>query len=135
MALFIDPIASTSLRLAVTGDVDALIWAVTDGEALKANPIARQILEKDVLPKYHLTLDSDSSQIWIPKDPSYNLFLDLKNVKAEYLDPESILVSKAIKAKGKNKNLVLEALASEKFMSLGDRIIDEGGDLEYFLGE
>lgn len=49
------------------------------------------------------------------------------------LDPESALVSKAVKAPEKNKVLIREALASGEFAGLADRILKAGGKLEKFL--
>ncbi|MCB9026436.1 MAG: hypothetical protein H6625_08985 [Bdellovibrionaceae bacterium] len=56
-------------------------------------------------------------------------------MKIKLLDPESALVSKAVKAKDKNKVLILDAIASECFPNLARRIQDNGGDLKYFIGE
>jgi hypothetical protein len=51
----------------------------------------------------------------------------------ECLDPESVLVSKAVKAPAKNKQLLRQAIASNQFPSLVDRILKHGGRLEEFL--
>jgi hypothetical protein len=49
------------------------------------------------------------------------------------IDAESTLVSKAIHAPQKNKQLVRQAIASGKFSKLVDRIIENNGKLDFFL--
>jgi hypothetical protein len=53
----------------------------------------------------------------------------------ESIDVESALVSKAVKAPRKNKQLIREAIASGKFPELVDRILENGGKLENFYEE
>lgn len=48
---------------------------------------------------------------------------------------ESALVSKAVKAKEKNKVLIIDAIASGEFPNLVERIEANDGDLEYFVGD
>jgi len=85
------------------------------------------------LPKYGLVFDDDSRLIWIPPESKFETFCDLRFVRVKLLDAESALVSKAVKAPKKNKLLVVEAIASEKFSGLVERIKKNGGDLNYFL--
>jgi len=61
------------------------------------------------------------------------LAVSMKRVKL--LDPESALVSKAVKDPTKNKVLIIDAIASGKFLNLVERIEANGGNLEYFLGD
>jgi queuine/archaeosine tRNA-ribosyltransferase len=49
------------------------------------------------------------------------------------IDAESTLVSKAIHAPQKNKQLIRQAIASDKFPDLVDRIIENNGKLDFFL--
>ena len=49
------------------------------------------------------------------------------------IDAESVLVSKAIHAPEKNKHLIRQAIASGKFPDLVNRIIENNGQLDYFL--
>ena len=49
------------------------------------------------------------------------------------LDAESVLVSKAIHAPKKNIQLIRQAIASGKFPTIIDRIIENNGSLEFFL--
>jgi hypothetical protein len=51
------------------------------------------------------------------------------------LDAESTLVSKAIYAPQKNKQLIRQAIKSGKFSALVDRIIENNGKLDFFLGD
>jgi hypothetical protein len=58
---------------------------------------------------------------------------DLDHGTVESIDPESALVSKAVKAPKKNKQLIREAIASDAFPTLVDRILANGGKLENFV--
>ncbi|MCP4623033.1 MAG: hypothetical protein GY850_05825 [bacterium] len=49
------------------------------------------------------------------------------------IDAESALLSKAIHAPQKNKQLIRQAIASGKFPDLVDRIIENNGKLDFFL--
>jgi hypothetical protein len=49
------------------------------------------------------------------------------------IDAESTLVSKAIHAPQKNKQLIRQAIAIDKFPDLVDRIIENNGKLDFFL--
>jgi hypothetical protein len=77
--------------------------------------------------------DEDSALVWIPKGAKFIRVWDLPNVTVEALDAESALVSKAVKAPGKNRQLLRQAMASNQFPSLADRIVQHGGKLEEFL--
>jgi len=65
-----------------------------------------------ILKKYGLIYDGDSKLIWIPPGAKFEILFDLKNVVVKSIDPESALVSKAVKAPEKNKQLIREAIAS-----------------------
>ena len=54
-------------------------------------------------------------------------------VRVKLIDPESALVSKAVKAPEKNKLLIVDATASEVFPNLVQRIVDNDGNIEFFL--
>ena len=49
------------------------------------------------------------------------------------IDAESTLVSKAIYAPKKNKQLIRQAIDSDKFPLLVERIIENNGKLDFFL--
>ena len=51
------------------------------------------------------------------------------------IDAESTLVSKAIHAPQKNKQLIRQAITSGKFPDLPDRIIEHKGKIDFFLEE
>lgn len=114
---------SATLSLAQTGDLDAL---------LTMSYVVKMELEK-LLPKYGLVYDEDSRLIFIPPGSRFDLLFDLENVVVEMIDAESTLVSKAVKAPEKNKQLIREAISSEVFPGLVDRILKNGGKLEKFL--
>lgn len=125
--LLANDLAARVLTLQRTNDLDAVLkendWNIV------------RILNKEILPKYGLELDPQSEDIWIPPGAKYERLHDFKNVRVKLLDPESALVSKAVKAKRKNKNLIIQAIASEEFPRLVERIESNNGDLEYFVGD
>ena len=53
--------------------------------------------------------------------------------EVKLIDAESTLVSKAIHAPQKNKQLIRQAIASGKFPGLVDRIIENNGKIDFFL--
>lgn len=115
---------NTILALNQTGDIDA---------RLQTESFVKQILKEEILPKYGLVYDEDSGLIWLPPGHFFEPLCDLKYVLAELLDAESALVSKAVKAKAKNKLLIRQAIASGGFPTLLDRIIANGADIQFFL--
>lgn len=123
LSLSVDEKVVARLNLTQTADLDAL---------LKAEFKIKDELKK-ILPRYGYVYDEDSPLIWIPPESKFvNLFL-LDRITVKYLDAESVLLSKAIKAPKKNKVLIREALATNLFPSLADRILKHGGNLEDFL--
>jgi hypothetical protein len=122
MSLLASVEVSAVLSLAQTGDMDAL---VTMEHVVLAE--LRKILTKN-----GLVYDDDSDLIWIPPGATFAELLDLEHVQVSLIDAESALVSKAVKAPQKNKQLMREAIASEKFPGLIDRILEHGGRLEDF---
>lgn len=121
-SLLAQPEFTFDLDLAQTGDLDAL---------LRCDHFIKAELKK-ILPKYHLIYDDDSELIFIPKGSEFSHLSQFKNLIVKVIDPESALVSKAVKAPEKNKQLVRAALAGGKFPTLAERIINEGGSLEFF---
>lgn len=115
--------ARVSLHLVATQDVDAYI----KGEY----PIQQKLDE--ILNRHGKHLDTDSSLIWMPKETQYDLIYDGKSVKGWVACADYVLVSKALKAPGKNKALIQEYLAkgaSPVFMELAGKY---RLDLEQFL--
>jgi hypothetical protein len=115
---------SAVLNLVGTVDLDAHL------EKMEF-PVKRKMLE--LLKDRNLVYDEDSEKIWIPPGSKFENFLKFDNLSVFRLDPESVLVSKAIKAKQKNKQLIQDAIASEKFSNLIERIGKNGGKLSFFL--
>ncbi len=64
-------------------------------------------------------------------DQRSNLF-SFANVTVDTIDPESALVSKAVKAPVKNRQLIRQAIASGAFPNLVERLLKHGGKLEDF---
>lgn len=122
MSLLANEKLSVILSLSQTGDLDALLTMDT---------IVKEELKK-ILKQQGLIYDEDSYLIWIPPKSKFEPLFDLKYVFVEMIDPESALVSKAVKAPEKNKQLVREAIASDAFPTLVDRILINGGKLENF---
>jgi hypothetical protein len=122
MSLIANEKISAVLSLAQTADVDAL---------LKMDQIVKKQFEA-VLKEHGLLYDEDSYLIWIPKGAKFEDVFNLKNVIVKAIDPESALVSKAVKAPEKNKQIIREAIASGKFPDLLDKIEKNGGDLNFF---
>jgi hypothetical protein len=127
ITLLANDMAAKILTLQRTNDLDAVIK--------NTHGFVMAILNKEILPNYGLHLDPDSEYIWIPPGSKFELFHDSKNVRVMLLDPESALVSKAVKAKEKNKFLIIDAIGSGEFPNLVQRIQENGGDLEYFVGD
>ena len=123
MSLLSNERASAILHLAQTGDLDAFL--TMENLVKKELTIA--------LKKYGLIYDEDSPLIWIPPQSKFSVLFDFKRIKVEAIDPESALVSKAVKAPDKNLQLIREAIAADSFPHLVDRILANGGSLEDFI--
>ncbi len=123
MCLLVNPRVSAILHLAQTADLDAF---------LRMDAFVKEELKK-LLAEAGLIYDEDSTLVWIPDEAIFEPLFALTNLTVLALDPESALVSKAVKAPEKNKALIREALASGKFSKLTDRIVNAGGRLEAFL--
>ncbi|MEK6706040.1 MAG: hypothetical protein AABZ06_09645 [Bdellovibrionota bacterium] len=113
---------SAMFSLAQTADLDAV---------LKMDDLLKNEFTK-LLIREGLVYDEDSYLIWIPHGAKFERLFDFENVGVETIDPESALVSKAVKAPEKNKQLIREAIASDEFPTLVDRILANGGKLENF---
>jgi len=122
MSLLANDKVSHVLHLAQTGDMDALVSVV----------FAKMELKK-LLKENGLVYDEDSEKIWIPPQSIFEELFDFKCVSVKVIDPESALVSKAVKAINKNRQLLREALASGKFKTLMERIESQGVDLRGLL--
>jgi hypothetical protein len=122
MSLLSHAKVSLILSLSQTQDLDAF---------LTMDHVIKEEL-KIILQKRGWVYDEDSYLIWIPPGAKFEALLDLDHICVEAIDPESALVSKAVKAPGKNKQLIREAIASENFPTLVDRILSNGGNLEDF---
>ncbi len=123
MSLLANTEVSSQIALAETADLDAL---------LRTEYIVERELRR-ILKDHGFIYDESSNEIWIPAGARFEALFEFPNVVVTRIDPESALVSKAVKAKEKNKILLRQALASENFPGLAERIKNAGGDLEYFL--
>ncbi len=123
MSLLANEEVSAVLTLVGTVDIDALLKKVD-------HPIKLKFLE--LIKSQGLVYDEDSEKVWLPPESKFSPLFELHNFSVSILDPESALVSKAIKAKEKNRILIQEAIAAGMFPSIVDRITACGGDLKYF---
>ncbi len=121
-SLLIDERVAVAIDLAATSDLDALVTA----EYFVQQKFA------ELLKNEGLILDTDSPYIFLPKNHTFDPVYDFEFLQVSKIDAESALVSKAVKAAHKNKELIKDALASGLFLTLKQRIIDEGGDIQFF---
>lgn len=120
-SLFCQPAAAEVLNLIATRDIDALVKA-TGGFQSQFRTVVNELgFEYDEL----------SSEVWIPEGATYSLLYQGTRFTIQALDPISVLVSKAVKAKEKNRILIREAIDV-----YGDRLISSlkkyNVDLSFF---
>jgi hypothetical protein len=120
--LLANPKGSSLLEIPATIDVDAKIEAdYTIKRAFKL-----------ILKHEGLDYDEDSHLIWIPPESTFDKLHDSPLLEVSALSPIYAILSKAIKAKEKNRILVGEAMGV-----FGKKLIDlikkYGGNPEYFL--
>ena len=123
MSLMLNESEARFLNLIQTADMDA---------QLRMDYFTKNKL-MELLKAEGLVYDDDSHLVWIPKDAQTIDLFQFKNIEVKLIDAESALVSKAIHAPQKNIQLIRQAIASGKFPALVDRIIENNGNLEYFL--
>jgi hypothetical protein len=109
------------LDLAATRDLDAKIKGPF--------PAFKEL--KIQLEQFGFVYDNDSEKVWLPKGYTTINIHQSSKLSVEVVDPIFILVSKAIKAKEKNKKLIQQAIKIFKD-ELTNLIKKEGGNLEYF---
>lgn len=94
--------ANLTLKLVKTNDVDSFT---------KAKQSVIQMFKK-VLKNHNLVYDDLAGEAWMPKETEYEEFFQSIYVTAYLAKPEYVLVSKALKAKEKNKTLITEYLGT-----------------------
>ncbi len=121
MSLLENPEVKAHITLFATYDVDAIVKG--------SHWIQRKFNE--LLKKEGLELDSLSHEIWIPPESTFTDIFSSNYLHCLRLDPLYALLSKAIKAKEKNKILIAQALDiyGDKLRSL---IKKYHGNLDYF---
>jgi hypothetical protein len=125
MSLMLNESVATFLNLIQTGDMDA---------KLQMDYFTKKKMQ-DLLEANGLVYDEDSHLIWIPENAQVIELFKFKNIEVKLIDAESTLVSKAIHAPQKNKQLIRQAIASGKFPDLVNRIVENNGKLDLFLGD
>ena len=123
MSLMLNESVATILNLIQTGDMDAEVQM----DYFTKNKLM-ELLEAN-----GLVYDEDSHLIWIPENAKAIDLFKFKNIEVKLIDAESIFVSKAVRAPQKNRQLIRQAIASGKFPDLVDRIIENKGNLDFFL--
>lgn len=112
------------LKLLATNDFDGL---------LNGEPPLEDIFKR-ILKEEGLTYDEQSRYIWLPDETGYELIYQSDFVEVDSPAPIYLIVSKAVKAPEKNKQLVREAI--EQF---GDDLLGllekYKVNLNYFVGE
>ena len=96
---------AANVNLVQTGDMDA---------KLRMDYFTKNKL-LELLEANGLVYDEDSHLVWIPENARTIELFTLKNIEVKLIDAESTLVSKAIHAPQKNKQLIRQAIASGKF--------------------
>ena len=123
MSLMLNDSVGSILNLIQTGDMDA---------KLRMDYFVKKTL-LELLQANGLVYDEDSHLIWIPQNAKTIELFQFNNIEVKLIDAESALLSKAICAPQKNRQLIREAIASGKFPDLVERIIKNNGKVEYFL--
>lgn len=122
MGLIVDEDIAMRLSPIATADLDA--WIDTESS------IKKELIK--LLKEKNLVLDELSNEIWLPPEYEVENFFSGEYVNCLKVRPIYLLVSKAVKAKEKNKILIQTALA-EYEDELADMIEKYGGNLDYFL--
>lgn len=121
MSLISNPEVQAKITLFATFDVDAIVtgphWIETTFKAL--------------LKKEGFELDPLSNEIWIPEESTFTNIFSSNHLTCFRLDPLFAFLSKAIKAKEKNRIIISQALEAYG-NDLKQLIIKYGGDLNYF---
>lgn len=115
--------AKLDLHLVATADVDVY---------RELNYSVRKEFER-ILLKHGKTLDPVGHEAWMPKETRFEVLFSGKWIQGKIARHEYILISKAKTAPAKNKNLLIEYLASapsESFFQLANRYEI---DLGYFV--
>ena len=122
MSLLANDKVAATLPLAQTADVDAIL--------LMDDVVKREF--RELLAREGFVYDDDSHLVWIPPGGKFEPLFRFPLLEVTTLDPESALVSKAVKAPEKNPLLVRQAIAKDLFSGLVERIEKSGGNLEFF---
>jgi len=123
MSLMLNESVATFLNLIQTADMDAQLRM----DYFTKNKLLALLKAKG------LVYDEDRHLVWIPQDAKPIDLFQFKNIEVKLIDPESALVSKAIHAPQKNQQVIRQAIETGKFPTLVDRIIENNGNLEFFI--
>lgn len=121
-ALLIRRESLPNLRLLATTDFDAL---------LNGEPPLEDIFKR-LLKDAGLIYDNDSEYIWLPDETKYETLYQSDYIKVDSPLPIYLIVSKALKAPEKNKQLVIQAIAEfgDELLKLMEKY---KVDLNYFI--
>lgn len=109
------------------------LLATTDFDGLLRGEVPTEDIFKACLREAGLTYDEQSEYIWLPDETSDEELYDSKTIRVTSPQPVYLIVSKAVKAPEKNKQLVIDSI-SEFGESLIELLEKYGADIDYFLG-
>lgn len=114
----------TGLHLVATSDFDGLLR----GEVPTAD------IFKVCVQKAGFTYDEQSEFIWLPEETEYEVLYESELLMMDSPKPIYLIVSKAVKAREKNRQLIIDAIATfdDQLFELLEKY---EVDLEFFLGE
>lgn len=115
--------AAVPLNLAATQDLD-VVGSYELSVEMRFAELARD---------FGKTIDPHAREIWMPKETRFTVVFEGALVTGRVAEPDFVLLSKALKAPEKNRNLITEYLASgasPEFMAMARRY---KVDLEQFL--
>ncbi len=112
----------SNLTLLATTDFDARL----DGEVPLADVFKRLLREEGI------SYDNDSDYIWLPEETKYETIYETKFILVDSPLPIYLIVSKAVKAPEKNKQLVTDAIVEfgDELLTLLQRY---EADINYFV--
>jgi len=86
------------------------LFGTADLDALLAADYWIQQQLREILQEANLEFDQDSAKIWLPEESTFTEIFSSRRLVCQVVDPIYALVSKAIKAKEKNRQLIHDAL-------------------------
>ena len=105
---FIKILGQTAL---IEAKLDLTLFATLDVDAYANFSSYAKALFSKVLQKHGLFYDELSNEIWMPQETEYLLMFKGQSFDGYIAKPEFVLVSKLLKARDRNRNIIIEYLA------------------------